>query len=213
MDSSPPAAGAPRTGLLIDWGGVLTSSVFGSFQAFCREEGLEPDAVREAFRGDADARDALIGMENGDITEAEFEVRFARALGLTVHEGMTDRLFAGMQPDIEMLDAVRSAHEQGVRTGLISNSWGVHRYDRDLLAGLFDGVVLSAQERMRKPDPRMYVLGAERIGLAPETCVFVDDLPFNLKPAAELGMATVLHRSAAESIPQIEALLGLSLNS
>jgi putative hydrolase of the HAD superfamily len=210
--ATPGSVASVRTGLLIDWGGVLTSSVFGSFQAFCVEQGLAPEAVREAFRRDPDAREALVAMESGDIDETEFEVRFARALDLAEHEGMTDRLFAGMRPDAAMLDAVRSAHAQGVRTGLISNSWGIHRYDPTMLAELFDGVVLSARERMRKPDPQMYVLGAERIGLAPEQCLFVDDLPHNLAPAAELGMATVLHRTADESIPQIEALLGLSLH-
>ena len=64
---------------------------------------------------------------------------------------------------------------------------------------------------MRKPDPRMYELGAERIGVEPTACVFVDDLPFNLTPAAELGMATIHHVSAAQTIPELEQLLGVSL--
>jgi epoxide hydrolase-like predicted phosphatase len=80
-----------------------------------------------------------------------------------------------------------------------------------MLGELFDGVVISGEVGIRKPAPEIYALGAERIGLAPEACVFVDDLPFNLSPAAELGMATVHHRSAEETIGELERLFGLHL--
>jgi epoxide hydrolase-like predicted phosphatase len=96
-----------------------------------------------------------------------------------------------------------------VRTGLVSNSWGTRRYDRALLAELFDGVVLSGEVGLRKPAPEIYSLGAARIELAPGDCVFVDDLPFNLTPAAELGMATIHHRDARETIGELERLLGI----
>jgi epoxide hydrolase-like predicted phosphatase len=110
-----------------------------------------------------------------------------------------------------MVDAVRAAREAGIRTALVSNSWGVHRYPHDLFSEIFDGVVISGEEGTRKPAKRMYELGAERAGVAPELCVFVDDLPFNLTPAEELGMATVHHTSADTTIPQLEALLGVEL--
>ena len=67
----------PRRGLLVDFGGVLTTNVFGSFEAFCRDEGLEPDAVAQRFRGDPDARQLLFDLEVGKLTEEEFEPRFA----------------------------------------------------------------------------------------------------------------------------------------
>jgi len=76
---------------------------------------------------------------------------------------------------------------------------------------LFDGVVISGEVGVRKPEPRIYELGAEAIGLPAAECVFVDDLPGNLKPARELGMATVHHASAEETIPQLERLLGVRL--
>ncbi len=66
---------------------------------------------------------------------------------------------------------------------------------------------------MRKPTPEMYSLGAERIGVPPEQCVFVDDLPFNLEPADELGMATVHHVTAEQTISELEGLLGISLGA
>jgi epoxide hydrolase-like predicted phosphatase len=76
---------------------------------------------------------------------------------------------------------------------------------------LFDGVVISGEEGIRKPAVRMYELGAERAGVAAEECVFVDDLPFNLTPAEELGMATIHHTSAQTTIPELERLLGVQL--
>ena len=96
-----------------------------------------------------------------------------------------------------MVDGVRAIHDRGIATGLVSNSWGTRRYPRDLLAELFDGIVISGEEGFRKPDPRMYELGAQRIGADPSACVFVDDLAFNLDPARELGMAVVHHTAAA----------------
>jgi putative hydrolase of the HAD superfamily len=150
-------------GLLIDFGGVLTSNVFDSFAAFCRAEGL------------------------------------------------IARLFAGMAPDEPMLEAVAAARRGGIRTGLVSNSWGEEGYDRTRFGELFDVLVISGELGVRKPQPEIYALATERLGVPPERCVFVDDLPGNLKPAAALGMATVLHKDAGATIPRLEALLGVSL--
>lgn len=188
----------------------MTTDVFATFRAFCEVEGLDPEAVAHAFRHDDDSRELLIGLEEGTIPEADFEPRFAELLGVDA-EQLIGRMFAGSRLEPEMLDAVRHARGAGVRTGLISNSWGTSRYDRDLLAELFDGVVISGEVGMRKPAPDIYRLGAEQIGLAPERCVFVDDLPFNLKPAAELGMATVRHRDPAGTISELEQLLSVAL--
>jgi epoxide hydrolase-like predicted phosphatase len=197
-------------GLLIDWGGVLTSDLFASFRAFCELEGLEPDTIRRRFREDRDCRELLIALETGAVEEDRFELRFAELLGVAAPE-LIDRMFAGSAPDDEMLRAVRRARAGGIRTGLVSNSWGTRRYPRELLAELFDGVVISGEVGIRKPTPEIYALGAQRIGLAPEACVFVDDLPFNLVPAAELGMATVHHRTARETLAELEPLLGVAL--
>jgi epoxide hydrolase-like predicted phosphatase len=202
---------AARSGLLVDFGGVLTTNVFASFQRFCEVEGILPGRIEAAFMGDATARQLLFDLETGDLAESEFEQRFAELLGVESHVGLIDRLMTDMRSDTTMVDAVRAARRAGVRTGLISNSWGAGRYDRASLSELFDGVVLSGEERMRKPDPRIYALGAERIGLRPEECVFVDDLRGNLKPARELGMATVHHTDAEQTVEELEGLLGVSL--
>ena len=198
-------------GLLIDFGGVMTTNVFESFAAFCRAEGLDPDTVKDLFRNDKAARDLLGALEEGKLTNADFEARFAAMLGVADHEGLIARLFGGMQQDEAMFDAVAAARRAGIRTGLVSNSWGEEGYDRARFDELFDVLVISGELGIRKPAPEIYALAAERLERPPERCVFVDDLPGNLKPAAALGMATVLHRDAGATIPRLEVLLGLSL--
>jgi epoxide hydrolase-like predicted phosphatase len=199
-----------RRGLLVDYGGVLTTNLFDSFRSFCELEGLEPETVGRRFREDRECRQLLIGLETGELPEHEFEPQFAAVLGVSAPD-LIDRLFAGSAPDQQMLDAVLAARSAGVRTGLVSNSWGTRRYDRTQLGDLFDGVVISGDVGIRKPAPEIYRLGAERIGLEPQQCVFVDDLPFNLAPAQELGMATVHHVSAEQTVAELERLLGVKL--
>jgi putative hydrolase of the HAD superfamily len=197
--------------LLVDYGGVLTSSPLESFRAFCDLEGLEPDAVAATFGMSPENRQLLFDFECGRIDEPAFESRFAELLGVADPERLIDRLFAAYEPDEQMVAAIRNARRAGIRTGLISNSWGTRRYDRRQLAELFDGVVISGEVGIRKPEPRIYELGAERAGAPPEACVFVDDLPWNLGPAAELGMATVHHVAHEQTIDELERLLGVPL--
>jgi epoxide hydrolase-like predicted phosphatase len=199
-----------RRGLIVDWGGVLTTDVFASFRAFCVAEGLAPDTVRDLFREDPRARDLLAGLETGELDRDAFQTGFAALLGVAP-EGIVERLFGGIAPDEAMIGAVRAARAAGLRTGLLSNSWRAEDYDRALLEELFDACVISGEVGLRKPDPAIYALAAERVGLPPEALVYVDDLPGNLKPARALGMATLVHRDAAVTVPELEALLGVSL--
>jgi putative hydrolase of the HAD superfamily len=200
----------PRTALLIDWGGVLTSNLFASFHAYCLRAEIDPQALSGRFKADPRFRELLIALEKGELQEPAFETRFAALLEVEP-DGLIDGLFAGVAPDTAMLDAVRRARAAGIRTGLVSNSWGTHRYPHELFDELFDGIVISGVEGMRKPSRRMYELGAERAGVPADACVYVDDLPFNLTPAAELGMATIHHTSAETTIPELERLLAVGL--
>lgn len=198
-------------GLLVDWGGVMTTNLFGSFSAFCEQEGLDSAALVNAFRGNPEARELLIGFEEGRVRERTFETQLGEMLELASPTGLIDRLFSGATLEETMVHAVRAARGAGIATGLISNSWGTTRYPRELLTELFDGVVISGEVGIRKPSPRIYELGAQAIGQEPTRCVFVDDLPFNLTPAVELGMATVHHTAAESTIEELERLLGLAL--
>lgn len=204
--------GPVRTALLIDWGGVLTSNLFASFHAYCLAAGIPPEKLMNRFRTDPAARELLIALETGELEEDAFELQFAAQLEVEP-EGLIDGLFAGVHPDAAMVDAVRRARLAGIRTALVSNSWGVHRYPHEMFDELFDGVVISAEEGIRKPARRMYELGVERAGVQASNCVYVDDLPFNLTPAQDLGMAVVHHTSAEKTIPELEEILGVVLSA
>jgi epoxide hydrolase-like predicted phosphatase len=200
-----------RAGLIVDYGGVLTTDVFASFNEFCALEGLPAETVRTAFRDDPEARQLLADLETGRTAPDVFEPRLAAMLGVAP-EGLIDRIFGFMRIDEAMVAGVRAARAAGVRTGLLSNSWGDDRYEHALIDPIFDAQVISSAVGLRKPDPAIYDLAAQRIGLPADACVFVDDLPGNLKPARAIGMATVVHRGdAAATLAEVEQHLGVSL--
>jgi len=195
----------------MDWGGVLTSNVFDSFRDFCVAEGLEPDAVKRLFREEPRARELVRGLETEAVSEDEFGERFGELLELDDRSRLIERMFGAVRADERMLAAVRTARTAGVRTGMISNSMGGASYDRSLFPELFDGVVISGEVGLHKPQPEIYLLGAERAGVAPAECVFVDDLRENCEGAEAVGMTVVLHRGADTTVPELERLLGVEL--
>ncbi len=202
---------AGHTVLLIDFGGVLTTSVWESFAEFCSRRELDADTVRRLFRYDPKALADLRGLETGNLSEEEFELRFAKRLGLAEPAGLIDDMFEGMRPHEPMLAAVAAARAAGIRTGLVSNSWSTSHYDRDLLADLFDAVVISAEVGLHKPEPEIYLLAADRVGAEPKECVFVDDLRENCAGAEAVGMTAILHRDPPQTIGRLEDLLGIAI--
>jgi putative hydrolase of the HAD superfamily len=197
--------------LIVDFGGVLTTNVFESFRAFSEAEGLDPNAVKQLFRERGEGLDLLRQLERGEVEIPEFEQRFAPLLGVREAEGMVQRLFAGVRADDRMVDAVRRVKQSGRPTGLISNSWGGASYDRVEVDELFDAIVISGEVGLHKPEPEIFRLGAERLGVAPEDCVFVDDLRENCDGAEAVGMTAILHRGPEGTIPELERLLGVEL--
>jgi len=200
-------------GLLVDYGGVLTTNVWGSFRAFCEAEGIDRDEVKKAFRENPEAIALLRRLEAGELDEETFSPLFGPIIGVREerYEGLVDRLFSGMQPEQAMIEALPRARAAGLKTGLISNSWGHGRYDRDSFARLFDAVVISGEVGLYKPQPEIFRLGAERVGLDPAQCVFVDDLVENCEGAEAVGMTAVLHRGAVGTLERLEELLGVVL--
>jgi putative hydrolase of the HAD superfamily len=198
-------------GLLLDFGGVLTTNVFDSFRDFCVAEGLEPDAVKRLFREQPRTRELVRSLEMGAVSEDEFGERFGELLEIDDRTGLVDRMFGALREDERMLGAVRRARAAGIRTGLVSNSMGAGRYDRATFPELFDGVVISGDVGMHKPEPEIFLLGAERAGVPPEQCVFVDDLRENCDGAEAVGMTAVLHRGAETTLPELERLFGVEL--
>jgi epoxide hydrolase-like predicted phosphatase len=197
--------------VLFDFGGVLTTSVWDSFAAFCRSEGLDPDAIKNLFRTDPEALRELRGLETGKLSEADFEATFGKRLGLKNPDGLIDSMFSGMRPVESMVEAVKRIRASELLTGLVSNSWSTEHYDRKLLAELFDGVVISAEVGLHKPQPEIYLLAAKRLDVDPKGCIFVDDLKENCDGAEAVGMTPLRHRDPLETIAKLGELTGLAL--
>lgn len=204
-------------GLLVDYGGVLTTSVGRSFVAWCERSGLPSrlavDTLVGAYRdhdGNGPVQHVEMGLLSGEEFASLFAAELSRRAGTEVApDGLVEALFAEVKLDERMLGAVLAARRAGVRTGLLSNSWGREGYPRERFAELFDAVVISGEVGLRKPDPAIFTLAAGRLGLPPADCVFVDDLDVNVRAAEAGGMAGVHHRSAEETLPRLAALLGL----
>jgi putative hydrolase of the HAD superfamily len=195
-------------GLLLDFGGVLTTSIWECFDSFCRDEGLPEGTVRRLFRDDPEALADLRRLEKGETSEDEFASRLGPRLGVTDSDGLIGRLFAALGPEEAMIEAVRELRAEGVRTGLISNSWGTGIYEPQMLSELFDAVVISGEVGLHKPQPEIYALGAERLGIEPEECVFVDDLRENVAGAEAVGMTAILHRDPEATVAELRRLFG-----
>lgn len=154
-------------------------------------------------------------LERGEIEVGEFERELAAELAVrgayVPPEGLLGRLLAGLaELDLRMVGLVRRARAAGLRTALLSNSWGDH-YPEQLWHDLFDSVVISGRVGMRKPEPTIFRYTVDLLGLPAGHCVMVDDLPRNVAGAVGVGMIGVLHRSYEETFRELEAIFDLSL--
>ena len=210
-------------GLLVDWGGVLTGDMRVAVEAWARAVAVPLDAyvgIMRDWMGEPYGTEALLNpvhaLERGEMTVPDFEVRLADALtertGVVLRaDGLLARMFETFEHAPDMSGLVRRARAAGLRTGLLSNSWG-NDYPRDGWDDLFDVVVISGEVGMRKPEARIFEHALDLLGLDPEECVFVDDLPHNVAAAEALGMVGVRHRSYAETLVELEALFGIALS-
>jgi putative hydrolase of the HAD superfamily len=208
---------AELRGLLVDYGGVLTNPLSEFIGDWVRTDGVDPDRFAGLMRrwlGPGVERNPIHDLETGRIDVTEFERLLAVELATEADPaqarrtaGMLTRMFSGMRVDPTMLDVLRAARAAGLRTGLLSNSWGLD-YERDGWDALFDAVVISGEVGLRKPDPAIYALAAERMELPPEQIVFVDDLRPNVRAAVAAGMVGVQHVDVGTTVDELEILLG-----
>jgi putative hydrolase of the HAD superfamily len=210
---------AVREALLLDYGGVMTTSILESFASFCDTEGIDVDVFRAAVLGAARSPESPFArVETGAISQEEFDVAVAELLthacGREItSDGLKQRMFATVKPVKQMSDAVRAARDAGVRTALVSNSWGGRDYPLGEFPLLFDVTVISGDIGMRKPEPEIYRYAADALGVATEACVFVDDLRVNIEGAEAVGMVGILHTDADTTIAQLEGIFGMSLRA
>ncbi|WP_328996475.1 HAD family phosphatase [Kribbella sp. NBC_01245] len=208
-------------GLLVDWGGVLTSGLTDALRLWADKDDLDYDAYYTAITDWIAATpveaelNPIHALERGLIAVPDFERKLAAVLlrrdGRPVEaEGLIERMFAHFEHAPQMSALVRRARAKGLRTALLSNSWG-NTYPRDSWDGMFDTIVISGEVGLRKPEPEIYQLTAERLGLELAECVFVDDMQPNVDGARKLGMTAILHTSYDETRRELEALLGTDL--
>lgn len=205
-------------GLVLDWGGVLTNGIDAAFGDWASRDGVLAEhlglVLREAFASDGAQANPVHALERGEIDAAQFESQLAAELarrGSPVPAaGLLARMFAGISPSDSMLGLVARAKEAGLRTAVLSNSWG-NEYPMQGWDELFDAVVISGQVGMRKPEPRIFQHVLQLIDLPAGECVFVDDLPHNVTAAVQLGFVGVVHRSYDETLHELEAILDLQL--
>jgi putative hydrolase of the HAD superfamily len=199
---------------------VLTAPIVESVRAWLDADLIDRESYVAAMRpwitgayGPQTAESPVHALERGELADAEFEVILAGLLvgvdGNPVPAaGLLTRMFAASSVQEDMLDLVRELRANGVRTGLLSNSWGVRdAYPWELLDELFDDVVISATVGMRKPEERIFRLALRRLGLSPAECAFVDDVEGNVVAARTLGLMAVHHSDAATTRAQLSELL------
>jgi putative hydrolase of the HAD superfamily len=203
-----------------DFGGVFSSSPFDAFARYEREHGLPDGLLRRINSIDPD-NNAWAKLERAEITAQAFDAAFdaeARALGHAVPGSDVLRLLFGeIRP--AMVEALRRCR-QVFRTACITNNFGdlgpgVVSADRERawreVAGLFDFVLESSKVGVRKPEPEIYLMACERLGIVPAEAVYLDDLGINLKPAKALGMTTIKVTDPDAAIAELERVTGLVL--
>lgn len=202
-----------RRVLLVDFGGVLTTSVHDALRAFSADIGGDPELVLQLLASDAESAKLLVASETGRLDDEDFERGFAARLaahGVSVRaEGLLARMQTGGGADHEMLAAVARMRARGVPVGIVTNQLGRDCYDGFDLEALADVVVISSAVGVRKPSRRIYAIACHRLGVAPETCVMVDDLQHNLDGAKRLGIAGVLHTTAAQTVRELDQRFGI----
>jgi putative hydrolase of the HAD superfamily len=203
---------------LFDFGGVISTSPFESFNRYERDQQLPLDFLRGLNATNPDTN-AWARHERNEVTFDEFCDAYeaeALALGHTIDAREVIGCLAGdLRP--EMLEAIRRCHER-LRTGLITNNMASMVQGDEgnstmlsVVDGLFDVIIESSKAGIRKPDPRIYELACEQLGVEPSEVVFLDDLGINLKPAAAMGMTTIKVLDAYKAIAELEAAVGFPM--
>jgi putative hydrolase of the HAD superfamily len=206
--------------VIFDWGGVLTPPITGLVRAWAQADMIDWDSYLAAVGpwlaaayADDGASNPVHALERGECTAAEFEALLASKLMRTdglpvVADGILARMLGlDPQPVAVMYDIIRELRGRGLKTALLSNSWGVSGYPREDFPALFDTVVISGEVGMRKPESRIFRHTVGLLGVEPGECVFVDDIAANIVAAEALGMTGIHHSDPAITVQRLAELL------
>jgi putative hydrolase of the HAD superfamily len=208
--------------VLWDFGGVITTSPFEAFNRFESAQGIPRDFIRKVNATNPETN-AWAQFESSRITAEQFDVAFENETRLAGHAIRGNLVIEMLSGDVRprMVDVLNTCKQHyriacltnnvkaGEGAGMARSAAKAARVSE--VMALFDFVLESSKEGVRKPDPRFYLRACERLAIEPSQAVFLDDLGINLKSARELGMATIKVTSEAQAIADLAKLLNLSL--
>jgi putative hydrolase of the HAD superfamily len=213
-------SGARVTAVVFDLGGVITESPMTAFAAYEAEASLPDGLIRRLNSTDPDTN-AWARYERRELDEAGFRTAFEAEATAAGHRLDAGRVLAALHGDLRpaMVTAVQRLRAAGLPLALLSNNVAPMERTGALgeLLGLFDAVVESSVEGVRKPEPAIYERALQRLSEAigrPVTageCAYLDDLGINLKPARAMGMHTIKVVDPAAALAELSALVGLPL--
>jgi len=206
------------TALILDFGGVLTTDLWESVRGCARREGLPADTLVDLLHQDQRIHDMFAALERGEVSQSAFEAVLGAAAGVDP-ERLLGRMCAELRPDEAMLAATAALRAQGIRVGVLSNSWGAgpwdggyfDPYDGYDLAERADAVVISDKIGIRKPDPAIFHLMLAELDVPAAAAVFVDDVARHLPPAAGMGMTVIHHADTQATLAELERVFALPL--
>ena len=203
--------------VISDFGGVLTTPLIQSFVAFQDQTGIAMEMLGSAMQrmAERDGSHPLFELEKGELTEASSLERIAEELEPELgHRPEMHRFseiyFEALKPNPPMIDLMRDLKGRGLQMALLTNNvreWEPLWRSMVPIDELFEVVVDSAFVGCRKPDPEIYEITLERIGLAGNDCLFVDDVDVNCDAARELGTTAVHFQVNEQAIEEIRAAL------
>ena len=201
--------------VISDFGGVLTSPLLGSFVAFQDETDISMENLGSAMQriSERDGSHPLFDLEKGLISEADFLNRVADELEPEIGHrpnmhSFTEIYFNALEPNAPMIELMRELQGRGLRMALLTNNvreWEPRWRTMVPIDEIFELVVDSAFVGCRKPEPRIYEILLERLGVEAQGCLFVDDVEVNCDAARELGMTAVHFRENEQAIAEVRA--------
>jgi putative hydrolase of the HAD superfamily len=197
-------------GLVLDFAGVLTSNMVETIDMFEARERVLPGCFLKAWASQR-GQELYRRLELGEISQVEWNDGFAAMLGID-RGNLMGRVLGDLVPAYDVLKVAREARAAGVRTAVLSNSLGREPHDPygpyDLTKN-FDVTVLSSDHGIRKPDPAIFTLVLDQLGVPAGSCVFADDTEENLVPALRMGMTVIHALDEQETAAQLRQVLSL----